>query len=340
MADRIPEQTEAIVVGPDGPSRSTVPLHEVRPGHLEIETVAGGLNRGDVYALAGAYRVGRSLSEPDRSSRPTVAGGEVSGRVTAVGKGVDGWKVGDRAMAFTYSAFRRRLVVSAGRVLPVPDSLDLTTAAAVPINFVTVHAALVTAGRLSAGETGLVNGASSGIGVATLLLAPHLGAGSVLAVSRSTDKLARLTDLGLAPTAGIVGPSDGFTDEVLAVAPDGVDVTIDVVGAGTLRASVDTAALGGRIVSIGRVGGVIDKVNLDELARKRLTLVGTTFRTRSQEEAATVIQSAGRDVLPLLADGTVVPIVDRVLPADDLTGAAEAMTADTHVGKIVLEFSW
>ena len=168
MADRIPEQTEAIVVGPDGPSRSTVPLHEVRPGHLEIETVAGGLNRGDVYALAGAYRVGRSLSEPDRSSRPTVAGGEVSGRVTAVGKGVDGWKVGDRAMAFTYSAFRRRLVVSAGRVLPVPDSLDLTTAAAVPINFVTVHDALVTAGRLSAGETVLVNGASSGIGVATL----------------------------------------------------------------------------------------------------------------------------------------------------------------------------
>ena len=124
------------------------------------------------------------------------------------------------------------------------------------------------------------------------------------------------------------------------MAPDGVDVTIDVVGAGTLRASVDTAALGGRIVSVGRVGGVIDKVNLDELARKRLTLVGTTFRTRSQEEAATVIQSAGRDVLPLLADGTVVPIVDRVLPADDLTGAAEAMTADTHVGKIVLEFSW
>ena len=319
--------------------RSTVKRHDVRPGCLEIEPRTGGLNRGDLYARDGLYRVGRSV-DAAQPVKPRVAGGEVAGVVTAVGDDVEGWEDGDRAMVFAYNAFRQQLVVPAGRALAIPDRLDWAQAAAVPINFVTVHDALVTAGRLQTGEVVMVNGASSGIGVATLMLAPHLGALGVIAVSRSQPKLERLFDLGLQPLATVVSGEEDVVSAVREVVPAGVDVIVDVVGAGATRSNVDVAALAARIVSVGRVGGPVDEINLDELARKRLSLVGTTFRTRDESEAAAVIQAAGREVLAPLEDGTITPIVDRVFGADDLASAMDYMAADGHIGKIVLEFKW
>jgi NADPH2:quinone reductase len=272
---------------------------------------------------------------PPRPSVPM--GGEVAGEVVAVGPGVDGVAVGQRVMAMTRGGYAEQAIVDAARAMPVPDALPWPEAGAFPVTFVTAHDALVSAGRLDAGATVLVNAASSGVGVAALQLARLFEAGTVVACSTSATKLERLGESGVPFDVGVVADDPGVVDAVLAATHGhGIDVVVDNVGGPAWATNLAAAALGGRIVSVGRLGGLQADVDLDEVARKRVSLVGVTFRTRSAEEARAVVASAARDLVPALEAGRLRVLVDRTFPLEEAAEAHAYLRRNEHLGKVVL----
>jgi NADPH:quinone reductase-like Zn-dependent oxidoreductase len=305
-----------------------VPAPEPAAGQLLVRVAAAGVNRADLAVTAGTYH-GRA------PSGRFVAGSELAGDVVEVGAGVEGWAVGDRVMAMG-AGFAELAAVHASVAMPVPPALDDATAGSLPVALATMHDALVTHGGCGPGRSVVVNAASSGVGVVGVRMALHLGASTVIGTSRSADKRSRLGDL--------VGD-----DRFLAVAPDdllgcvtertggsGVDVIVDNVGAAALADNVAAAAVLGRIVQVGRLGGRHGTLDLDELARKRISLIGVTFRTRSAAERAAVVAAAWRDLAEAVAAGAVVPVVHATYPLDQVGAAHAALAEDLHIGKLVI----
>jgi NADPH:quinone reductase-like Zn-dependent oxidoreductase len=232
-------------------------------------------------------------------------------------------------------SYAQRVAVDARMAMPVPPGWSWEEAGAAPVTFVTAHDAIATAGQHVRGGSVLVNAASSGVGVAALQIARHLGAAPLIAVSRSQDKLDRLADAGVDFDAGLLATD---AEQVARLTGGrGVDVVVDSVGASTLMANVDAAALGGRIVSVGRLAGVRDELDLDELARKRLSLVGVTFRTRSGEQARAVVAAFWTALGPALADGSLRPLVAETFPLRAAAAAQDRLAENAHVGKLVLQ---
>lgn len=305
-----------------------------RPGQLLVRVRAAALNRADLLARRGAYRRGTSGVAETSSF---IAGSELAGDVIDVGEGAEGWSPGDRVMALG-PGYAELAAVSASTALRVPDELSWEEAGALPVGLFTMHDALVTNGRFVAGQSVLVNAATSGVGVVGVRLAAELGASVVFATSRSADKLNVLADF-LGPMPCPVVYVDTTSSDLVAASLDhtigsGVDVIIDNVGASALASNLDAIAIRGHIVQVGRLGGRTAELDLDELARKRVSLVGVTFRTRTADDVAAVVSAASRDaghLLPRLA-----PRVDRTFPLVDAEAAQAAMAQDAHVGKIVL----
>jgi NADPH:quinone reductase-like Zn-dependent oxidoreductase len=241
-------------------------------------------------------------------------------------------------MAMVRGGYAEYVTVDARRALFVPDRLSWAEAGATPTTFCTAHDALATAGQLDSGEAVLVNAASSGVGVAALQLARLLGAGPVIGVSTSAGKLEALAEAGVGPDHGFLSDDPDIVDRVLEVtAGRGVHVTVDNVGGPAWPTNLAVAALGGRIVSVGRVGGNDATVNLDEVARKRVSLVGVTFRTRDAAQTAAVVSSFAVTGLSALADGRIRPLVHRTYPLEEAAAAQADLAANRHVGKLVLE---
>jgi NADPH2:quinone reductase len=311
---------------------------EPRPHEVVIGVRAAGLNRADLAVRRGLYR---TIAQPPPG--PQVAGGECAGEVVAVGADVEAnreesgltpLRVGDRAMAMARGSYAEQVAVDARMAMPVPPDWSWEEAGAAPVTFVTAHDAIATAGRHEAGGSVLVNAASSGVGVAALQIARALGASPLIAVSRSQDKLDRMAAAGIAFDAGLL--STDPADVARVTADRGVDLVIDSVGAGTLMANVTAAALGGRIVSVGRLAGVRDELDLDELARKRISLVGVTFRTRSGDQARAVVATFWRALGPALHDGSLRPLVAETFPLQAAEAAQARLAENAHVGKVVL----
>jgi NADPH2:quinone reductase len=284
-------------------------------------------------------------------------GGELAGEVIAVGgpvdggveRGVDGeaergldggaagFAVGDRVMAMGRGAYAELAVVDAARTMAVPATVSWTEAGGFPTTFVTAHDALRSAGHVEAGSSVLVNAASSGVGVAALQLARLFGAGTLVASSTSAAKLDALRGRDVPFDVGVVADNPEIVEEVVAATGGrGVDVVIDSVGGPAWATNLGVAALGARIVSVGRVGGLVTEVNLDEVARKRVSLVGVTFRSRSSSEARAVIASAAADLVPALAEGRLHVVVDRTFPLEEAAAAHDYLRRNEHVGKVVL----
>jgi len=224
--------------------------------------------------------------------------------------------------------------VPTATLLPVPPALDLVQAAAVPEVFTTVHDNVVLRGRLTAGETLLVHGVSSGIGTAAVQVAVRLGA-RVLGTASSRRKLDAAVALGLA--AGIDYTEEDFAAAARAATGGrGVDDVLDVVGGRYLARNL--AALGddGRLVVIGLQGGASADLDLGQVLRRRLTVTGSTLRHRSLAAKAALAARVRAEVLPGFQDGTLRPVVDRVLPLERVAEAHAALEAGEHVGKIVL----
>lgn len=299
-------------------------------GELLIRVHSAGINNGDV-----AQR--RGMVDPRLpSSGPRPVGMEVAGTVEAVGPHGSGWEPGQRVMGRCWGGYAEFAVVQAAMAMAVPASLSWSEAASIPVTFVVAHDALVTNGGLRTGESVLINAASSGVGVAALQIAAYKGAQPVIGSTTSTEKLERLRALGM--TTGIDAGATDFADEVrAATGAAGVDIVIDNVGAPVLPTNLDAMAPGGRLISIGRLGGTVAQCDLDLLAMKRLHLIGVSNRLRTADEQAALVDRFLEDLGPALDAGAVRPHIDREFGWDEALLAHEVLETGRHVGKFVLQ---
>lgn len=304
-------------------------IHEVTtpvpgPGQVLVRVYASGLNRGEI-TIASRYKEGP----------PMPSGVEFAGEVAGVGAEVRGWKAGDRVMGHGNGGQAEYVLSAALALMPVPASLDWVHAAAFPNVFMTAHDALITNGQMRAGETVLVNAASSGIGMAAIQIARALGAGKIIATTRSPQKAAKLAGFGVHHSIDL-STQDQEAEIAQATGKRGVDVVIDSVGASVFEANLRSMAVLGRLVNIGRMGGSKSAIDLDQLWLKRLKLIGVTFRTRSEAERLDIVQACARDLLGFVESGRIELPVDKVFPMTAIGEAHAYMQTDRHFGKIVL----
>lgn len=304
-----------------------LPAPALVPGALRIQVAASAVNRADLLQRQGLY--------PPPPGASPILGLECAGRVAELGAGVEGWKVGDRAMALLAGGgYAEEVVVPAGCAMPVPERLSLEEAAALPEVFLTVFLNVFQLGALPEGGSALVHGGGSGIGTAAIQLVKAAG-GHVLVTAGSEEKCARCLALGADRAV------DYRSGDFVAAAREltggaGVDVVLDSIGAPYLARNLAALRTGGRLVVIGLMGGAKAELSLGELLARRLQVIGSTLRARPDTEKAALVAAFQRRFAPLLADGRLRPVVDRVLPLADAAEAHRAMKASEHFGKIVL----
>jgi putative PIG3 family NAD(P)H quinone oxidoreductase len=303
------------------------PAPKPEPGELLVRVAATAVNRADLLQRQGFY--------PPPPGAPDVLGLELAGEVAALGRGVEGWSVGDRVCAVVAGGgYAEEAIVPAAVAMPLPPGLGDVSAAAVPEVFTTAWDNLVNRGRLEPGETVLVHGGAGGVGTAAIQLAKRRGC-VVLATGGSDEKLQACRDLGA--DAAISYRDDDFVARAREpTGGRGVDVILDVMGASYLARNLDALALEGRLVVIGLQGGVMGELNLALLMGKRLTALGSTLRARTVEERAPLARQMVAEVWPGFADGSLRPVIDRILPLDQVREAHELLAAAEQLGKGVL----
>ena len=318
------------VPGPEGAvfELRDIPVPAPAAGQVLVRVHAAGTNRGELIR-------GAALRSANPAASPARAGGEFAGEIAAVGDGVSAWKAGDRVMGRTAGSYAEFVVAPQRALMRIVDGMSWTDAAAIPNVFVTAHDAIVTNANLASGESVVVTAGSSGVGTAAIQIARHLGANPVLATTRSPGKAAALRALG---AHEVIDSRDaGWTDAVLrATGGRGVDVIIDHVGGPMLPDNIKILALKGRLVSVGRNAGRVGDCDLDEIARKRASIIGVTFRTRTPEESLACSERFASHLLGALGKGQLKPVLDRTFPFDRLHDAHKYMLSDAQTGKIVL----
>jgi NADPH2:quinone reductase len=300
------------------------PTPEPGPGEILIRVRAAGVNRPDLLQREGLY--------PPPPGAPEILGLEVAGEVAGAGANVDGWRIGDPVCALLGGGgYAELAVVDARHALPVPDGLDFVTAAALPETLFTVWANVFEAGRLEAGETLLVHGATSGIGVTAIQMAKAAGA-RVVATSRGAGKTAAALKLGADISLDATEPD--FDDSLDAAGP--ADVILDMLGASYAERNQRVLAVGGRWVVIAAQTGREASIDLMRLMLKRQVLTGSTLRARPADEKARLAAEIRARAWPWVVEGKVRPPVDAVLPLAQAKDAHLRLEAGAHVGKIVL----
>lgn len=299
-----------------------------------VRVHGAGLNRADLLQLAGNY-------PPPPGSPPDIPGLEFAGIVEARGPDAD-IEVGAHVFGIAGGGAQAEYIsVPVAQCAPVPGGLDLITMGGAPEAFVTAHDALVTRAGLQAGEWVLVHAIGSGVGTAALQLAHELGA-RVIGTARTPTKLDRCRALGL-EHAIVPQVADGELDvdalawSIVEATDGGPDVTIDLAGGRYVEVDIAAAALRGRIVLVGSVAGIRATLPVHITMAKRLSIFGTVLRARDAEEKAAATAAFVRDVVPMLADGRVTPIVDAVFPLDRAAEAYELVASDTTFGKVILD---
>jgi putative PIG3 family NAD(P)H quinone oxidoreductase len=322
---------KAIVVDSPGDPEvmhlAEVPDPTPGPGEVLVRARATAVNRADTLQRRGFYPPPPGVSE--------IIGMEVAGEVAALGEGVERWRPGDRVMALLAGGGYAELVaVPATQLMPIPADLSWTEAAAIPEVFLTAHDNLFTRGRLVAGESVLIHGGAGGVGTAAIQLAQRAGA-RVLVTAGSAHKLERCRELGA--DAGINHREEDFPARVRELTGGrGADLILDVMGASYLSRNLDALAPGGRLVVIGLQGGATAEIDLNQMLRRRLSVIATTLRGRPLEQKAEIVRRFVEEALPGFDDGALRPVVDRVLPLAEAAAAHRAMEAGENVGKIVL----
>jgi NADPH2:quinone reductase len=295
-------------------------------GELLVRVEAAGVNRPDILQRLGQYPPPPGISD--------LPGLEVAGTVSAVGPDVSRWREGDSVCALVAGGgYAEYCVVPEPQALPLPRGFRPGEAAAIPETFFTVWTNLFDRGKLTEGETVLIHGGSSGIGTTAIQLARAFGA-TVLATAGSDAKCAACERLGARAinyrTADFVQVTREFTGD------KGVDVILDIVGGDYLQKNIECLAMHGRLIQIGLLGGSRAEINLRHLMQKRLTLTGSTLRTRSVAEKGAIARDLEARVWPLLASRQVAPLIDRTLPLGDAAEAHRLLESGEVIGKIVL----
>ena len=307
------------------------PVPEPGPGEVLVRVHGAGINRADLIQRRGFY--------PAPPGVPAdIPGMEFAGVVERVGTGVTGPAPGTPVCGVVGGGAQAEYVVVPSRhCAPVPDAIDLVTAGGVPEVFVTAHDAMRTRGRLQAGEHVLVHAVGSGVGTAVVQLAKAFGC-TVTGTARTGSKLEQARALGL--DHGILAPRDleplAFAAEIREHGGP-PDVVIDLVGGPYVTAEVAAIAPRGRIVVVGTLAGGMPVVPLLGLMQQRAEMHGTVLRPRSIEDKAAATDAFVAEVLPLLADGRIRPVVDTVFPLDAVEDAYALVTTDTTFGKVILD---
>ncbi|MCW8306733.1 NAD(P)H-quinone oxidoreductase [Acidiphilium sp. PA] len=307
---------------------TTGPVPQPQPGEVLVKVAAAGINRPDIQQRKGAY--------PPPPGASPILGLEAAGEVVALGEGVTAWRIGDHVTGLCNGgAYAEYVAIPAGQCLPWPAGFDAIQAASLPETFFTVWANLFDLGRLTPGESVLIHGGTSGIGVTAIQLATAFGA-KAYATAGSAAKCAACLDLG---AAGVINyrEADFLADIKAMTEGAGVDVVLDMVGAPYTNRNLQALKRGGRLIQIAFMQGTIaSDVDLLPIMVKRLTVTGSTMRPRTAAEKAAIATSLHNVVWSWLEAGTVRPVIAATLPWSDVAQAHQLMENSTHVGKIIL----
>ena len=304
-----------------------VPAPQPGEGEVLVEVAAAGVNRADLMQRQGLY--------PPPKGESDLPGLEVSGTISALGDGVDGWQVGEQVCALLAGGgYAEQVVVPAGQLLPVPQGIDLVDAAALPEVVCTVWSNVFMTANLQPGEVLLVHGGSSGIGTMAIQLGKAVGA-RVAVTAGSAAKLEACRELGA--DILINYREDDFVERLQqATEGHGADVILDVVGAKYLDRNVQALADNGRLVIIGLQGGVKGELNIGTLLGKRGAVIATSLRARPRAEKASIVASVRENVWPLVESGQIRPIVQERMPLERAGDAHRVLGESQHVGKVLL----
>lgn len=312
---------------PDVLKVQDVPDPVCGPDDILVEVVASALNRADLLQRRGMY--------PGPDMDHEIPGMEFAGMVGSVGRDVADWSVGDRVMGIVGGgAYAQRLSVNQRQVMPVPESIELRDAAAIPEVFLTAFDAMVVQGGLTSGRWALVHAGASGVGTAAIQIAKAMGAR--IAVTASAGKLDRCRELGA--DVAIDYATQSFRSEVAeATAGRGVDVVLDMIGGDYTIDNIKSLRVGGRLIQVGVMGAQTVELPLGMLLPKRASIIGTVLRARPLEEKAALTQRVTAELLPLFDDGALRPVIDSRYSLDSVADAHRHMESNANIGKILLD---
>jgi len=324
------EMTVVEIAAPGGPEQlktAVRPIPQPGEGEVLVRVEAAGVNRPDVM-----QRQGRYPPPPGASDLP---GMEIAGEIVALGAKVSGLSVGDKITSLLpgggYAAYA---VAAAPLCMPIPTGLSMVEAAAIPETYLTVWTNLFERGGCKSGDIVLIHGGTSGIGTTAIQLAKDWGA-RVYATA-GTEKKARACE-ALGAVRGIDYKTEDFVEVMRAETKgQGVDITLDMVAGSYVQRNLDIAAVEGRIVTISLLGGSRAEINMGMVLMKRLTLTGSTLRSRTVAQKAAVADAVRKNVWPLLAAGKVRPVIFATFPLAEAGEAHRLMETSNHIGKIVL----
>jgi NADPH:quinone reductase len=327
----LPISMTSIAIREAGGPEMLVPQQQPMPspaeGEILVKVMAAGVNRPDVLQRKGLYPPPKGATE--------IPGLEIAGEVAAIGRNVTRWKQGDKVMALVVGGgYAEYCLAFEGHALPLPATLSMTEAAAIPETFFTVWYNVFERGRLAKGETFLVHGGSSGIGTTAIQLAKAFGA-RVFTTAGTPEKCAACRKLG-ADLAINYRAEDFVALSKEATEGRGVDVILDMVGGDYIGRNYETAAVEGRIVQIAFQAASRANVDMMRLMLRRLTHTGSTLRARSVADKSAIARAVEAHVLPLIAAGKVRPVIDSTFPLRQASAAHVRMEAGEHIGKIVL----
>jgi len=328
---KIPNTMRAIEItqpgGPEVLKIGTRPVPQPKAGEVLIRVAAAGVNRPDTMQRAGNYPVPPGASD--------IPGLELAGGIVALGEGVRDWRVGDTVTALVQGGgYAEYCTAPAPQCLPIPKGMTPVEAASLPETFFTVWSNVFDRAAIKPGESFLVQGGSSGIGVAAIQMVKAFGH-KVFATAGSAEKCAACAKLGADRTIGY--KTEDFVAAVKeATAGRGVDVILDMVGGDYIDRELKSLADDGRIVIIAFLGGAKATLYLTDILRRRLTVTGSALRPRSVEFKGAIAKNLREKVWPLIEAGKIKAIIHKTFPLAEASKAHALMESSAHIGKIVL----
>jgi NADPH2:quinone reductase len=322
-----------VITQPGGPEVLQLvdrPKPLIAPDEVLIKVMAAGINRPDVFQRKGNY-------PPPAGAPPDIPGLEIAGTIAEVGEAVTRWKTGDKVCALvTGGGYAEYCNAPEGQCLPIPSNLSYHEAASLPETFFTVWSNVFDRGTLKPGESLLVHGGSSGIGVTAIQMAKALGS-TVYVTAGSDDKCSFCEQLGA--DKAINYKTADFKQEIKVLTNGkGVDVILDMVGGDYMPGNIDSLAIEGRLVFINAMNGREVQLDLSKVMAKRLIITGSMLRSREVTFKATIAKNLEQKIWPLIESGAIKPVIYKIFNAEDAAEAHRLMESSTHTGKIVLRF--
>ncbi|WP_295653925.1 NAD(P)H-quinone oxidoreductase [uncultured Mucilaginibacter sp.] len=321
-----------IIPQPGGPEVFEIgqcPTPQPAAGEVLIKVAAAGINRPDIAQRKGIY--------PPPPGASDIPGLEIAGTITALGEGVERWHIGDKVCGLVSGGgYAEYCTIPEGQCLPIPENLSLAEAASLPETYFTVWSNVFDRAKLLPGETLLVHGGTSGIGVAAIQMAKALG--STVYITAGSDEKCKFCEQ-LGATKAINYKTENFRDAIkLLTGSKGVNVILDMVGGDYTPDNIKSLGYDGRLVVISALKGKDATIDLNLITHKRLTITGSALRVRDVAFKSAIARNLEQHIWPLLASGQIKPVLYKTFPFGDVAGAHRLMESSEHIGKIVLTF--